>query len=104
MYIKELEKPFTPNNIKIIMNTYNLSIKDISERFEIPYRTVQNWVSGVSNPPAYVIKLIWNNIINESIIEENKIRERNYYNILDRASDLLHDSRIKEAISLIDNA
>lgn len=102
MYIKELEKTVCPN-INHIMKCYHLTIKDISERFEIPYRTVQNWVGGVSTPPPYVIKLIWYNIINEDIIEENKIRERNYYNVLDRASDLLHDERYKEAMSLIDN-
>lgn len=30
----------------------------MSELFEIPLRTIENWESGKSSPPAYVAKLI----------------------------------------------
>lgn len=104
MYFNELKKAFYPHSIKDIMEYYNLSIKDISVRFDIPYRTVQNWAGGVSSPPSYVIKLIWRDIVNDNLIEDYKTASKNHYKLLDRASDLLHDERYKEAMSLIDNA
>ena len=104
MYFNEVKKAFYPHTINDIMNYYNLTIKDISDNFQIPYRTVQNWAGGVSSPPPYIIRLIWFNIVNEELIEDYKTESKKHYELLDRASDLLHDSRIKEAISLIDNA
>lgn len=44
--------------IHYIMTTYNLTRKDISNRFDIPYRTVQNWSLGIRNCPDYVINMI----------------------------------------------
>lgn len=44
-----------------LMQKYNLTIKQISDRFEIPYRTVQNWANEASNKrecPAYVLKMM----------------------------------------------
>lgn len=34
-------------------------IKAVADRFEIPYRTVQNWSDGVRTPPTYVAKMIF---------------------------------------------
>jgi len=87
-----------------IMSNFNMSIKDISEVFKIPYRTVQNWAGGTSTPPSYIPNMMFDILILDNMLECDK-RELKYYDgVLDRASDLLHDSRIKEAISLIDNA
>ena len=36
----------------------NLTIKGISDRFEIPYRTVQNWANGQRECPVYIIKMM----------------------------------------------
>ena len=41
-----------------LIQKHNLKIIDISKRFEIPYRTVQNWKRGEREAPEYVIKLI----------------------------------------------
>ena len=95
------EASFTINDI---MDHFGLSIKEVSEKFEIPYRTVQNWAGGVSTPPPYVISMIWLIICDEDIIEYSKRENKRLNDILDRASDLLHDDRYKEATSLIDNA
>lgn len=42
---------------KEIVSSYG-TIRDFSNRFEIPYRTVQDWVNGLRNPPEYVKLLI----------------------------------------------
>ena len=95
------EASFTINDI---MHYFGFTIKDISEKFNIPYRTVQNWAGGVSSPPPYVISMIWLIICDDDIIDYSKRENERLNNILDRASDLLHDGRYIEAISLIDNA
>lgn len=44
--------------IKELIKKYNYSIKGISERFGIPYRTVQNWSSGQRDCAEYIIKMM----------------------------------------------
>ena len=95
------ETSFTINDI---MRHFGFAIKDISEKFNIPYRTVQNWAGGVSAPPPYIIRMIWAIICDEDTIEYAKREYERLNDVLYRASDLLHDGRYKEAISLIDNA
>lgn len=89
--------------INIIMMKYKLSIKNISDMFNIPYRTVQNWVGGVSCPPIYVI-----NMIDEILKLSHNLMDyerdiKHFYDRLEIATDLLHDNRISEAMSIIDN-
>jgi len=43
-----------------------MNIKQFSEYFEIPYRTVQNWKSGSRKCPDYVLKLILYRLENEN--------------------------------------
>lgn len=49
-------------NIKELMNKYGLTMKDISDRFNIPYRTIQNWCANSGNNkrkcPEYVIEMM----------------------------------------------
>lgn len=45
-------------SIREICEKYNLSQTELSKRFGIPLRTVQNWHSGVRNPPPYVVAMI----------------------------------------------
>ena len=44
--------------IKEICEEYGLGQTALSRRFGIPLRTVQDWHSGRSNPPAYVARMI----------------------------------------------
>lgn len=44
--------------IKIICDTCGMGQTALSRRFGIPLRTVQDWYSGRSNPPAYVVNMI----------------------------------------------
>ena len=89
--------------IHTIMNSFGLSIKDISDQFGIPYRTVQNWVGEVSTPPNYILIMMYNlldmislNKINDMIIDELR-------DTIEKASDYLHDDRPAEAMSILDN-
>ena len=44
--------------IKDICTEYGLSQTALSRRFDIPWRTVQNWYAGVRNPPDYVVRMM----------------------------------------------
>lgn len=56
------------NKCKAVFNEFH-NLKEISETFGIPYRTVQNWNSGQADPTDYLIMLIAYAVIND-IIEE----------------------------------
>ena len=43
---------------KDLLTEYNISQSQFSREFEIPLRTVQNWVSGERKPPDYLLNLI----------------------------------------------
>ena len=44
--------------IKTLCDTYGMGQTALSRRFGIPLRTVQDWYSGRSNPPEYVVNMI----------------------------------------------
>lgn len=46
------------SSIKSLCERFSLTQSDFSKRFEIPYRTVQDWYSGRRVPPEYVITMI----------------------------------------------
>ena len=50
---KEME-----NDIKKLREKYNISRKEFTEKFEIPYRTLQDWELGNRKCPEYLLKLI----------------------------------------------
>lgn len=64
---KLLYNPDDPasNQIKDIRASTHLSQAGFAERYNIPKRTIENWESGVSVPPAYVIEFIEYRIKNE---------------------------------------
>lgn len=49
----------------------NMSQKVFAEYFGIPKRSVENWDSGVSKPPEYLVKLIEYKLRNEGLINGN---------------------------------
>lgn len=54
--------------------TTELSQRKFAEKFNIPYRTIENWEEGKTEPPDYVLRLLQkvvvaNNIIN--LMEED---------------------------------
>ena len=48
-----------------ILHESGMNLKQFSEYFEIPYRTVQSWKLGERKCPDYVLKLILYRLENE---------------------------------------
>ncbi len=48
-------KHLTP--FRLLLNKHSLTIKEFSDLFEIPIRTVENWSSGSSGLPEYQLNL-----------------------------------------------
>lgn len=44
--------------IKELMDKYRYNIKQLSDRFNIPYRTVQNWASGQRECADYIVGMM----------------------------------------------
>lgn len=56
------------NSIKELVELSGLKLTDFSRKFQIPYRTLQNWVSETQNsrrPPEYLSLLIGYILTNE---------------------------------------
>lgn len=43
---------------KEILNKHGVKNSDLSARFGIPMRTLQNWANGDREPPEWVLKLL----------------------------------------------
>ena len=43
---------------KELREAYNMTLTQVSEYFDIPYRTVQNWDGGQRKCPEYLLKLM----------------------------------------------
>lgn len=56
------------NEIKALREETGLTQRAFSDMLGIPKRSIENWESGVSNPPKYVVRLI-------SFYIENKEKE-----------------------------
>lgn len=44
--------------IRELCEKYRMGQTALARRFEIPLRTVQDWHSGRSTPPVYVVKML----------------------------------------------
>ena len=45
-------------DIADVIESSGLPMTQISKRYDIPYRTLQNWKNGVNTPPPYVTKML----------------------------------------------
>ena len=68
-------------NFKNFREKTGLSRKEFSEILEIPYRTVEDWENGKSNPAKYLVKLIIKDMFNRKYISANDVAE--FFNELD---------------------
>lgn len=59
-YVLEITEIFDDNDnpIKDARNRLGLSQAKFAEKFEIPKRTLEDWESGKSKPPKYVLNLL----------------------------------------------
>ena len=53
------------NPIKELRERQGLSIKELSDLLNAPYRTVQDWNAGKSKPPEWVMSLILDRVLND---------------------------------------
>lgn len=110
MKFNTIKKAVRQTTLEVIMDMYDLTLKDISDELNIPYRSLQNWKYGASACPVYVIELISmyysNKYLILSLSEKIKQDSRERAIIeskIEKAQDLLHDKRFSEAIEIIDN-
>ena len=55
-------------NFREVLEKTNMNMKQFSEYFEIPYRTVQDWKSGARKCPSYLIELLVYKLEKENIL------------------------------------
>jgi DNA-binding transcriptional regulator YiaG len=60
------------NPINEIRECCGWSIKELSNRLEMPYRTAQNYCSGERKPPEWVARLVCEEIRRLSGMEEER--------------------------------
>lgn len=53
----------------------NITQKTMSELFDIPLRTIENWEGGVSTPPKYVQGLILDKLLQIQNESEDKYEQ-----------------------------
>ena len=41
-----------------LLTTYSVTMAEISRRYGIPYRTLQDWAAGKHTAPSYVLNLL----------------------------------------------
>lgn len=58
--------------INEILERTTWTMRQLSDYFGIPYRTVQNWKAGVNECPDYVIELMVYKLEQEGIIQERE--------------------------------
>lgn len=51
------------NPIRELLSRRNMKIKELSDLLGAPYRTVQDWSLGKSNPPPWVLNLILDKVL-----------------------------------------
>lgn len=62
--------------VKELRTSHGMNIKEFSDYFNIPYRTVQNWDAGVRECPEYLLELMKYKLNNESKGVETMTKER----------------------------
>lgn len=58
-------------NLKELRLKTGWNMREFSEYFEIPYRTIQNWEGEQRKCPEYLLKLMRYKLIKENIIPED---------------------------------
>ncbi|MBR5544874.1 MAG: helix-turn-helix domain-containing protein [Clostridia bacterium] len=63
----QLDKDF--NKLKALRERSGMNLKQFSEYFNIPYRTLQHWEAGDRKCPEYLLDLIEYKLLNEHLIK-----------------------------------
>ena len=67
--VKWIENELETWKFKSLLSRSSMNMKQFSEYFGIPYRTVQDWKRGVSKCPEYLLNLIQYKLEKEEIID-----------------------------------
>lgn len=59
-------------NIREMRKKLNITQSEFANRYNIPFRTIQNWETGLRKPPTYIIDLLENQI-KEDLINRKTI-------------------------------
>ena len=54
-------------NIREMRTRLGDTQSQFAQRYQIPFRTIQNWEAGTRKPPEYMIKLLNPDIIQEEV-------------------------------------
>lgn len=49
-------------NIRELRSQLGITQSEFADRYNIPFRTIQNWEAGVRKPPEYIVELLENRI------------------------------------------
>lgn len=85
-------------------------VRAVLETVGVNYSTYHSWETGRRTPPEYVINLIATVIMYADMLNDSENNSKDITEIikykeekLELAQDYLHDGRIREAMSIIDN-
>ena len=59
-------------NIREMRTRLGDTQSEFAERYNIPFRTIQNWEAGVRKPPEYIIELLENRILSDLVNRRTK--------------------------------
>lgn len=65
----QFEERLKKDRLKLLRIRSDMSLKQFSEYFNIPYRTLQHWEAGDRKCPEYLLELIEYKLRKESIIK-----------------------------------
>lgn len=66
---EDIEEDTEEISFQKVFSMSNMNMRQFSEYFEIPYRTVQDWKRGVSKCPEYLLNLIQYKLKKEELID-----------------------------------
>jgi hypothetical protein len=72
--------------IKEMLNATGWTVRKFAEYFEIPQRTVENWIYRANSCPAYLLKLMEYRLRKENCMKQYVVRDREAGNIIEYVS------------------
>lgn len=86
-------------DVAVICEQFGYTQIGLAKRFDIPYRTVQDWHSGRRKPPAYVVNMITELLKQEQAEPAEVVIKSELDSVLDRQRTMANiiETMLKEA-------
>lgn len=68
-YIQDKERRYTMMTVKELVRLTGMTQKQYAEYFGIPFRTVQNWITGQEKCKEYWLKLMTYKLQKEGLVD-----------------------------------